>query len=59
MDDGKGSFVPITEEQFEEPPVEGKFRVGQAVECNGSRFRVHAIRRKQLVLKLLPKKETP
>jgi len=61
MDDGKGRFNPMTEETFQEAEedgdLDGKFRIGQIVKCNGSTFKVSKIMRKRLMLKLLPRVE--
>ena len=64
MDTGRGNFAPISEEKAKEfdlfKNAEGKsmpyFRVGEEVELKGSRFTVHSIKPKRLILKLLPKK---
>jgi len=67
MDDGKGSFVPITKQMCELYEAgqttedlarglgAGVFAVGDIVELRGSRFRVRKITKKDLVLRLLPR----
>ena len=60
MDDGRGSFIPIPEEIYQEKIDEldsGVFKVGEIVELRGSRFRVKAIKPTELRLKLLPRKD--
>jgi len=58
MDSGRGYFEEIPQEIFEMaekkwPMDSGVFKVGERVELKGSLFKVHAIRPKKLILKLL------
>ena len=62
MDSGEGRLLAISEEKHEElerKQVDGIFREGETVEVKGSLFKVHAIRPKKLILKLLTKGEMP
>lgn len=55
MDTGLGKLEPISEEvakEFYEKAVD-YFTVGEIVELKGSKFKVTAIRRKKIVLKIL------
>lgn len=60
MDTGKGTFIEISEHKARQigksvkEPV-GVFRVGQTLEINGSRFKVKTLRKKDMVLRLLPR----
>ena len=58
MDTGRGFFEEIPEELFERaegkwPMDSGCFKEGEELEIKGSLFKVHAIRPKKLILKLL------
>lgn len=67
MDTGKGEFAIVDEEnegirqqmmetlERQHPNHGGWFRVGEEIEIKGSRFRVKAVKPKELRLKLLPK----
>ena len=57
MDTGEGHFTMLSEEkgiELERKGVTGLFKEGEEIELRGSRFKVHAIRKKRLILKLLP-----
>lgn len=57
MDNGKGSFIPIEEDKYQDqmskinPQV---FKVGEIIEVRGSRLRVHKILKNKIIFKLLP-----
>jgi len=57
MDNGKGNFVPISSEKFEEqikttaPMV---FRVGEIIDIRGSRLRLDRIYKNKIIFRLLP-----
>ena len=58
MDTGRGYFEEIPEDIYEKadkkwPMDSGVFKVGEQLELKGSLFKVHAIRPKKLILKLL------
>ena len=60
MDNFQGKFEEISQDLFEKaekqwPMDSGVFKVGEELEIKGSRFRVHAIKPKKLILKLLVK----
>lgn len=58
MDDTRGNFIPITEEEFKEQikqPEPLVFRVGEILIIRGSRLRVLKILKNKIILKLLPK----
>ena len=58
MDTREGNLAPISEglaKELKRKDVSGIFQVGQEVEVNGSKFVVHAIRPKKLILKILPR----
>ncbi len=57
MDTGMGKMAPISETVAKELKEEKHefFSVGEIVELKGSKFRVHAIRPKKLILKILPR----
>ena len=59
MDTGKGYFQLLEADKYleliEEQGNDRKlFRTGEEVELKGSRFKVHAIKKNRLILKLLP-----
>jgi len=60
MDNGKGSFVQVSEKTFGEEvkehgtPPPKIFIVGEILKIRDSRFRVERIIRKKMILKLLP-----
>ena len=58
MDTGREFFEEIPEEFFNMaekkwPMDSGVFKVGEEIEIKGSLFKIHAIRPKKLILKLL------
>ena len=58
MDNGKGSFEPISQEKFNEQMQEQKpyvFQKGEIIEVRGSRLRVENIKRNKITFKLLAK----
>ncbi len=60
MDNQKGEFNEISEEQFTEQMQEEKplaFRTGEILEIRGSLFRIELIKKRKLILKLLPKND--
>lgn len=57
MDTGLGRLEPIGElkaMELETKNVSGVFTVGEVVEVKGSKFRVHRIDPKKLILRILP-----
>jgi len=57
MDNGKGMFRQISEEQFQERLTKERpmvFKVGEIIEIRGSRLRVDTIYKKKITFKLLP-----
>ena len=60
MDTGNGMFEMLDKKQVDNLPKEDAnnlFRIGEIVKIKQSRFRVHAIKPRKLILKLLPKKD--
>ena len=64
MDTGKGNFERVDKEQLkrllEENPdrqIDGFFTEGEELLIKNSRFRVHSIRPKKMILKLLKKEK--
>ena len=58
MDTGLGRLEPISDLKAQElgaGNVGGVFTVGEIVELKGSKFRVHRIDPKKLILRILPK----
>lgn len=62
MDNGKGKFIPITDEKFnaqiEEPNNALVFKIGEIIKVRGSRLRVHKIHKNKITFKLLHKLNT-
>ena len=68
MDTGKGYFRTLNDHDSKVIEQELKagvttqlktFWKGQVIECNGSRFRVHELKRNRLILKLLKDEVQP
>jgi len=60
MDNGKGMFRQISEDEFQERLQHEQpmaFKVGEIIEVRGSRLRVNTIYKKKITFRLLPSKE--